>query len=108
MFVPKFQLASDKYYRSILTPCYDRMKSALQAKVWEEDRPEVVSVCLDGWSTHHHGYLRVTCHYIQDLKRVQFCMASIPFNEFHAGQNIFKKLNSAVSEWNLKMLSTYA
>ena len=43
-----FELGSDKYYRSLLTPSYDRMKATLRENVLDDDRPDCVSVCLDG------------------------------------------------------------
>ena len=54
--VPNFNLASDKYYRDMLDPAYQKIRSALQDRV-KADAPPTFSVGLDGWSHHHHGYL---------------------------------------------------
>ena len=46
---PNFELASDKYYRDMLSPSYCKIKTALKIKL-EVDNPIVVSLALDAWS----------------------------------------------------------
>ena len=53
--VHTFQVASDKYYRDMLDPSYKKIKGTLKEKL-ELDNPPTISVGLDGWSAHHHGY----------------------------------------------------
>jgi hypothetical protein len=101
ILAPNYELASDKYSRSLLNPSYDRMKASLKTTVLEEHKPKCVSVCLDARSSYHHGYLGVTCHYIYDWKRFRFCMANVPFDVSHTGRNIYEKLSGVVNEWQL-------
>ena len=68
---PSFTLSSDWYYRSLLAKVFDCIilpcfiiSSQIYAKgkvtikqFIEKDEPEFVSLALDGWSIHHHGYM---------------------------------------------------
>ena len=54
--VPNFIVASPKYYRSLLDPAYENIKSKMKAKL-EADSPPSISAGLDLWSKHHHGYM---------------------------------------------------
>ena len=56
IMMPNFQVASPKYYRSMLDPAYESIKTQMKAKL-AADSPPSVSVGLDLWSKHHHGYL---------------------------------------------------
>ena len=67
---PTFTLSSDYYYRcllnkvgqvwngtwNILFQIYDNSRKKLKTKL-EEDKPKHISIGLDGWSQHHHGYI---------------------------------------------------
>ena len=35
---------------------YEKGRATIQQFI-EEDAPEFVSLALDGWSAHHHGYM---------------------------------------------------
>ena len=61
--IPNFNVASPTYYRSQLEPMYDGIKSKLMDKL-KKDAPPTVSIGLDGWSQHHHGYMGLNLHYI--------------------------------------------
>ena len=52
---PNFTVASHTYYRSMLEGTYDKIKASLQDRL-ATDNPPTISVGLDGWSAHHHGY----------------------------------------------------
>ena len=77
---PNFELVSEKYYRDLLDPSYCKIKTAI-----------VVSLALDAWSAHHHGYLGIIIHYISDWNRKSFHIACVTFDERHTAQNIYKK-----------------
>ena len=48
---PRFELASDKYYRDQLAPTYDKIKAKLMEKV-ATDNPASVAFSIDGWSAY--------------------------------------------------------
>ena len=77
------------------------MKTSLANKV-EADSPPTISVGLDAWSEHHHGYLGYNAHYItQDWRRIIFNLGCTPFDESHTGENIYNKLRSVLQEWKI-------
>ena len=69
---PSFTLSSDAYYRGLLAKVL-MMRNLLPVLHWnvqiytkgkakikqfiDEEKPEFVSLSLDGWSVHHHGYM---------------------------------------------------
>jgi len=53
---PSFSLSSDFYYRSLLAKIYNKGKAKIKDFIAKE-KPQFVSLALDGWSAHHHGYL---------------------------------------------------
>ena len=97
---PNFELASEKYYRDLPDQSYCKIETALKSKL-EVDNPIVVSLALDAWSAHHHGYLGIIIHYISDWNRKSFHIACVPFDERHTAQNIYKKLEEANLDWDI-------
>ena len=67
---PTFTLSSDSYYRRLLLKVshisngsnnflfqiYDNSKQKIKKQL-EDDKPRKISLGLDGWSQHHHGYI---------------------------------------------------
>ena len=77
------------------------MKSSLSAKL-ESDNPPTISVGLDAWSEHHHGYLGYNAHYItKDWRRIIFNLGCTPFDESHTGENIYEKLKCVLLDWEI-------
>ena len=95
---PRFEIASDKYYREMLEPSHLAIKTKLM-EMLEKDNPKTISVALDGWSAHHHGYLGINYHYITDWKRKKLNLACKPFDERHTGVNIYNCLEAVLTEW---------
>ncbi|XP_047135522.1 zinc finger BED domain-containing protein 4-like [Hydra vulgaris] len=101
LIAPNYEIASEKYYRSLLDPTYEKIKVALKEKLVQSEA-ENVSVCLDAWSSFHHGYLGMTVHFIsKDWNRVKFCISCSPFDESHTAKNIFKEIKAAAEEWEI-------
>jgi hypothetical protein len=100
-FTPNFEIASEKYYRSMLDPAYQKIKSALKDRL-EEEETETVSIGLDAWSRFHHGYMGMTIHFItKDWERVKFCLACSKFDERHTAANIFQRIESTAEDWDI-------
>ena len=102
LLAPNFELASDKYYRSLLNPTYERIKKVIREKI-NHDSPPIFALGLDPWSQFHNGYLGVNAHYINDeWKRIIFCLSCVPFDERHTAENIYKNLTTVLTEWDMK------
>ena len=67
-----------KYYRDMLGLHYCKIQNALKSKL-EVDNPIVVSLSLDAWSAHYHGYLWFLIHFISDWHLRGFHFVCIPF-----------------------------
>ena len=68
-----------------------------------KDSPPIISAGLDAWSAHHHGYLGINSHYLNnDWEREIFNLACVPFDEKHTAENIYKKLDSVIKDWNIQ------
>ena len=52
LLAPNFDVCSDKYYREMLAPTYDKIRDAVKSKL-EADSPPLICVGLDGWSKFH-------------------------------------------------------
>ena len=105
MSTPNYEVPSEKYFRDMLEPCFERVKSALEDKLGEHD-PPVVSAVLDGWSAAHHGYMGINIHYIHDWERVKFMLRCAPFDESHTAENINELLESSLADWGLIDMTT--
>ena len=97
---PRFEIASDKYYREKLAPSFLAVKTKLMETL-EKDNSKTISVSLDGWSAFHHGYLGINCHYISDWKRKKLNLACKPFDDSHTGVNIYNCLEEVLTEWEI-------
>ena len=87
MTVPQFEVASSKYYRSLLEPTFEKVLAKLKAQLME-DNPVVIVLSLDGWSQFKHGYIGINIHYLKDWERKHFHMICIPFDERHTAENL--------------------
>ena len=82
---PNFEVASDKYYRDMLDPTYERVKSRVKERL-NSDSPPSFSIALDGWSQYHHGYMGINAHYLDnEWDRQIVCISCSPFDESHTG-----------------------
>ena len=97
---PRFELASDKYYRDKLEPVFQNVKSKLKALL-EHQNPSTIAISLDGWSQFHHGYMGIICHYIYDWKRYEFTLACRPLDISHTAQNIHDCLKNVLEDWKI-------
>ena len=102
---PNYLVPSEKYFREMLEPTFEKVKSALEDKLAEHD-PPVVSAVLDGWSAVHNGYMGINIHYIHDWQRVKFMLRCAPFNDAHTAENINELLESSLAEWGLIAMTT--
>ena len=99
--VPNFIVKSDKYYRDMLEPAFNKVKLALNKKL-EADSPTTISVAFDGWSAFHHRYLGLNAFYLnKEWTRVHFCLGCNPFDESHTGENIHGRLKATLLDWNI-------
>ena len=60
---PRFTVGSAMYYRRLLDKAFIKGKDKVQTKL-KEAEPTSVSIQLDGWSQHHHGYIGLLVNYI--------------------------------------------
>lgn len=66
------------------------------------DSPPIISLGLDAWSAHHHGYLGINSHHLNmDWEREIFNIACVPFDESHTAENIWKHLETVLKDWEL-------
>jgi hypothetical protein len=101
LIAPNYEIASEKYYRNMLNPTYEKVKAAMK-NLLKEKTAETVSISLDAWSSFHHGYLGMTVHFIsENWERVKFCLSCSQFDEKHSASNIFQKIEKIAQEWEL-------
>ena len=100
MMDPRFTVGSDSYYRGLVDKCYTRGKAKLEAKL-KEDNPPFVSIQLDGWSTHKHGYIGLLVNYISGWRRVCLCLACGPFDQSHTGEAVGQWVEHQCDMWNI-------
>ena len=98
--VPNFELASEKYYRDMLEPTYNKILTQLKHNLYS-DNPTQVAISLDCWSAYHHGYMGIVIHYIFKLSRKVFTLACRPFDGHHTAENIYSRLESTLLDWNI-------
>ena len=66
---PRFTVGSDMYYRRLLDKVFVKGKQKVQNKLANDD-PPCISIQLDGWSAHKHGYISLLANYItKDWRR---------------------------------------
>ena len=98
---PKFSPKSDKFYREMMQDSYDKCLKQLKDKL-ETDKPTVVSLMMDGWSTYHNGYMGVNVTWIDtDWKRITVNIACTKFNESHTAEKIASFLEDLLLEWGI-------
>ena len=98
---PQFELASPKFYASLLDPAYSSIKETLKKQI-HEDKPINIAISLDGWSQYHNNYLGVNGHYINDnWQRKLFNICCVPFNESHTAENIWSRLKKCLRDWDI-------
>ena len=98
--VPNFELASEKYYRDMLEPTYNKILTQLKHNLYS-DNPAQVAISLDCWSAYHHGYMGIVINYIFKWSRKVFTLACIPFDDHHTAENIYSRLESTLLDWNI-------
>ena len=102
IYTPHFDIGSEKYYRSMLNPAYEKINLATKVML-NEKNAETVSISLDAWSSFHHEYLGMMAHFISDKwERIKFCLSCSKFDEKHTASNIFQRLENVAKEWELK------
>ena len=85
----------------MLEPTYERIRHALSEKI-KKDAPATLSIGVDGWSQFHSGYMGMNCHYLdKEWQRVVFNLACAPFEESHTGENIYRKIKSVLTDWDI-------
>ena len=67
----------------------------------KEDDPPCVSIQLDGWSAHKHGYIGLLVTYISDWRRVCLCLACSPFDQSHTGEAVAQWIEDQCDLWNI-------
>ena len=98
---PRFAVGSDMFYRRLLQKVFDKGKLKVQQK-FETDKPTSVSIQLDGWSTHKHGYIGFMANYInKDWRRARMCLACRPFDDRHTGQNMARWVETECDAWGI-------
>lgn len=98
---PKFEPASDKFYREMMQASYSRCKEKVK-DIINKANPAQVSLVLDGWSSYHHGYVGVNIHYInENWKRVKINICCKKFDESHTGQALATFIADLTHEWNI-------
>ena len=98
---PNFEVATPKFYASLLDPAYYNIKSKLKDMI-HEDKPETVAISLDAWSQFHNGYLGINCHYIDSSwKRKIYNLSCISFNQSHTSEHIILKVKEVLEDFNI-------
>lgn len=98
---PHYKVASDKFYRSLLSKCYEKGVKKIENKI-EKDEPESVCCQLDGWSAYRHGYIGLLVNYITPgWKRVSLCLACGPYDGHHTGENLGGWLEDKLEKWKV-------
>ena len=98
---PRFTVGSAMYYRRLLDKAYIKGKEKIKKKL-EEAQPTSVSIQLDGWSQHHHGYIGLLVNYItKGWRRAKICLACSPYDISHTGQNVANWVESECDKWGI-------
>ena len=98
---PRFTVGSAMFYRRLLDKAYLNGQAKVQQKLLAA-HPDAVSVQLDGWSQHHHGYMGLMVNYLtKDWKRAKLCLACAPFDQSHTGANVARWLEMECDKWGI-------
>ena len=100
-FDRRFELASATYYRNLLAPTFEKIKSALK-KLVEDDNPITFVITVDLWSAYHLSYIGINIHYLRKFKRVKFNLSCHCIDIKHTGENIRNEIIRKLIEWNLE------
>ena len=100
-FDRRFDLASETYYRNLLSPTFEKIKKALK-KLVQDDNPITFVITTDLWSAYHHSYLGINVHYLRKFKRVKFNLACLCMDIAHTGENIRNEIVQKLIEWNIE------
>ena len=89
------------FYRRLLDKASIKGKGKVQQKV-SEAQPTSVSIQLDGWSQHHHGYIGLMANYInKDWRRAKLCLACAPFDMSHTGDKVARWVEMECDKWGI-------
>ena len=98
---PRFAVGSDIFYRRLLEKAFEKGKVSVQQKLIKEE-PSCVSIQLDGWSAHKHGYVGLLVNYInKDWRRAKICLACGSFDQSHTGQNLATWVENECDSWGI-------
>ena len=98
---PRFAVGSDMFYRRLLDKAYINGKDKVKKKLEDADRG-AVSIQLDGWSQHHHGYIGLLANYItKGWRRARLCLACRPFELSHTGENVARWVETECDKWGI-------
>ena len=101
LFEPRYTIGSEMFYRRLLDKAFAKGVYKVQKKL-KDDLPASVSLQLDGWSAHKHGYIGLLANYItKDWQRAKLCLACAPFDGSHTGQNVARWLESECDKWEI-------
>jgi hypothetical protein len=98
---PTYTLSSDFYYRQLLLKIYDKGKVKIKQFV-DNENPAYVSLSLDGWSAHKHGYIGAIANYITpDWRRQALVLGVKPYLDTHTSAHIAEWIVAILEEWDL-------
>ena len=98
---PRFTVGTAMYYRRLLDKAYIKGKEKVQQKL-AAAQPASVSIQLDGWSQHHHGYMGLMANFInEDWRRAKVCLACAPFDISHTGENVARWVEMECDKWGI-------
>ena len=61
-----------------------------------------MSIHLDSWSQHHHGYTGLLANYITNgWRRERLCLACRPSEMWHTGENIARWVETECDKWGI-------
>ena len=97
---PTYMLCSDFYYRQLLLKIYAKGKVKIKQFV-ENENPKFVSLSLDTWSAHKHGYMGAIANYITpDWRRQALVLGVKPFLDTHTSAHMAEWIE-ILDEWDL-------
>ena len=59
---PHYEVAGRRYYQSRTLKAYDKAVEAVKTKL-KKDSPDSITLLIDGWSSHRHGYIGLIAVY---------------------------------------------
>merc|ERR1719239_48475 len=99
--LPLFKLRSKADREKWQKLIYKKGRATIKEFI-DKEKPEFVSLALDGWSQHHHGYMGAIANYINsDWKRQALVLGCAPFSERHNSSNIADWMVKELDDWQL-------